>query len=656
MSSKSYYENEKLWGRSETTLLQRQVLNYLSFYCESLAQDARIADLGCGDGIILKELINRYPALKGYGIDFSSEALKHLSSDLRPCLAELTSLPFDDGFFDLCFCIDVLEHIAPDELNKVVAEIHRVCSGPVLIVSPFLESNAVRTVCPHCGCTFNPYYHLNKFSYSLWEQLSESFKDRAVQFVPFGGTKPCIPPEVGSVLIASGVYVTHQHETVCPQCGVNFSRPEPGTARELSMILGPYAAENRDSFNWIFEEMGILTLPKTGWDEYPKVGFFEGILITSRQDLNLKEKEMPALIVKSCYEIDFEDMNAVYPGADLFRSPAYIVDNGKIKKCDTSPGIHWKPGGIVGSEEPVALRLVFPPGSDKRNVTLELQFLPEVAGKLRAILNALPPKNSVQAGYIEAFPSEEPNQMVIELQPDNDFVTPYGLLVDLIWEPDLHLPCSSSGLILHKLIHRDQPIQTFLLKTGINPWPVKPSMGSSYEVDLYPDTVDSLKYGYQGRVFDLTGQLDLGREGGKNIIPMSLFGGLHEDSNGSEARSSHIFNCLVHSYRSAFNEIVEAQGKLEQLLIKTEEQINALLQELTDYKNRLEQTEIEAEEQINALLQELTDYKNRLESEVSSKFQLAANLDILELERDYLLKLIHRLKKRNIIQRIFNCN
>ncbi|MFX4262068.1 methyltransferase domain-containing protein [Pelotomaculum propionicicum] len=654
MSTESYYENEKLWGRPELTLVQRQVLNYLSYYCDKLPPNARIADFGCGDGIILKELITRYPTLNGYGIDFSREALKHLSSDLHPCLADLASLPFDDGFFDLCFCIDVLEHVIPSELNRVVAEIHRVCRGLVLIVSPFLESDAVRTICPHCGCVFSPYYHLNRFSFDSWERaISGNLKDRSVQFVPLGATKPLIPPEIGPILVAAGGYVLHQHETVCPQCKVKFNRPEPGLVRELSTILGPYAAENRDLFNWIFEEMGVLTLPKTGRCEYLQVDPFEGILIASKLDSNLEKREMPALIVKSCYEIDFEEMNAILPGADLFRSPAYIVDYGKLKKCDAYPGILWRSDDIESNQGSTTLRLVFPPEPDRRKVTLELLFLPEVAGTLRAILYALPPKSSIQIGYIEAFPSEAPNNMLIKLEPDNNFVTPFGLLVDLVWEPQSYSPCSASGLILHKLIHRDQPMKSFSLQNiGINPWPVETNKGSSYEIHLFPDAVSSLKYGYQGRVFDLTGQLELGRENNKNIIPMPLWGGLYEKSNVDEAKSGLVFNSLAQFYTSAFHEVEQQVKKyaerMEKEKITSEEIRGKLEQKLVD----LEQLKTKAEEQVNALLHELTDCKNKLKDADREKLQL----NVLELERDYLIKHIHFLKKRNVIQRIFNCD
>ena len=84
-----------------------------------------------------------------------------------------------------------------------------------------------------------------------------------MQFLPFGNDKPYIPPGVGNLMVANGSCVSHQHKTVCPQCKTSFSRPEPISIPNLSLLLSPYAAQKRNLFGLIPEEIGVLTLPSS---------------------------------------------------------------------------------------------------------------------------------------------------------------------------------------------------------------------------------------------------------------------------------------------------------------------------------------------------------------------------------------------------------
>lgn len=655
MKSKNYYKNENLWGRTELTLVHRQVLNFLAFLCDKLPENARIADLGCGDGILLKEIVNQYPGLNGYGVDFSRKALQHLAPNLNPCLADLTSLPFDDGFFNLCFCLDVLEHIIPSKLNRIVAEIHRVCSGPVLIVSPFLESDAVRTICPHCSCVFSPYYHLNRFSFKLWERLIfNHIEGRTMCFVPMGELKTYIPSGLGPVLGALGNYVTHNHKTICPQCETNFSRSAAGDVSELSILLGPYAAQNRNSFGRIFEEMGVLTVPKIEMNRYHQKNTFEGIWITGKTDFSIEKDKIPALIVQSVYEIDFEDPDVISSGADLFKSPAYVIDNGRLKKSDNCPGVFWRTENIENSLSASTLRLVFPPEPDRKNVTLELFFSAQAAGNLCAILNALPPHNSIQVGITEVIPSQNPNCMIIKLMHDDNFVTPYGLLVDLVWKPQLNSSSSASGLTLHNILHHGRKKKNFSLQTtGFNPWPLEPDLRDSYKIHLISDTVSNLKYGYKGRMFDLTGHLIPKINGIKTVINLPLYGGLFENSIDKEIKSdskheTHQFSLDRRIYISIYKDFIKNANNAEQF--KRE------LEVIKQDKNKLELIQAEIEQELAVLKQHKIENEVQIANISKELSNLKNTLEIFELEKNYLMKHISFLKNRNIVQRIFNRN
>lgn len=101
-----------------------------------LPSSSRIADLGCGTGLLLGELVE-----KGYdmsGIDMHpSHLIKLLQRHPKVLLAQsnVENTPFKDASFDAVLLLDVLEHV-DDE--KTLAEAYRLLKrgGIVLILTP----------------------------------------------------------------------------------------------------------------------------------------------------------------------------------------------------------------------------------------------------------------------------------------------------------------------------------------------------------------------------------------------------------------------------------------------------------------------------------------------------------------------------------------
>jgi len=104
----------------------------------SLAGDLaakRVLDVGFGRG----ELVIQ-PAMRGaeaWGIDYSAAAvaiaegaLSDAAPDTRARMhfaeMDVTSLRFPDGFFDVVFMMDVVEHLYPHELRAALTEVRRV--------------------------------------------------------------------------------------------------------------------------------------------------------------------------------------------------------------------------------------------------------------------------------------------------------------------------------------------------------------------------------------------------------------------------------------------------------------------------------------------------------------------------------------------------
>ena len=100
---------------------------------------ARVLDVGCGTGYTLSRLPN---TVRATGIDISSTSVA-LARERAPhatiVQGSATALPFDDGAFDACIALDVLEHLDDDldaarELRRVVRP-----GGVVLITVPALK-------------------------------------------------------------------------------------------------------------------------------------------------------------------------------------------------------------------------------------------------------------------------------------------------------------------------------------------------------------------------------------------------------------------------------------------------------------------------------------------------------------------------------------
>lgn len=77
----------------------------------------KLLDIGCGGGMISETLPYYYPKGALYGCDVSKSAItyakKYGSGKVSYSFMKGKRLPYKDGFFDVCICLDVLEHV-PD--------------------------------------------------------------------------------------------------------------------------------------------------------------------------------------------------------------------------------------------------------------------------------------------------------------------------------------------------------------------------------------------------------------------------------------------------------------------------------------------------------------------------------------------------------------
>jgi ubiquinone/menaquinone biosynthesis C-methylase UbiE len=97
----------------------------------------KILDLGCGTGRHITYLLQK--GFRVYGCDSSENALKIAKeiipeAEFRTC--DMTSLPYENNFFDGVICHFVIQHGKIADIKKAVSEIYRVLrNGGILYLS-----------------------------------------------------------------------------------------------------------------------------------------------------------------------------------------------------------------------------------------------------------------------------------------------------------------------------------------------------------------------------------------------------------------------------------------------------------------------------------------------------------------------------------------
>jgi malonyl-CoA O-methyltransferase len=97
-------------------------------------QGALVLDAGAGKGRFARALLDRQPGARFVAMDISLAMLRCVSSDVAPCAATLTALPFADASFDSAYAVESLEHAV--DIERAVAELCRVVrpGGRIVVI------------------------------------------------------------------------------------------------------------------------------------------------------------------------------------------------------------------------------------------------------------------------------------------------------------------------------------------------------------------------------------------------------------------------------------------------------------------------------------------------------------------------------------------
>ena len=110
----------------------------IDFY--QLPKNAKILDIGCGKGFLLRDFKLLLPEAEVIGIDVSSYAIENGHPDVIDKLinGNCTSLPWRDQYFDLAISINTFHNLYNYELEMAIREIQRVANNKYICVESYI--------------------------------------------------------------------------------------------------------------------------------------------------------------------------------------------------------------------------------------------------------------------------------------------------------------------------------------------------------------------------------------------------------------------------------------------------------------------------------------------------------------------------------------
>ncbi len=130
-------------GRKFTGLVEfavrRVAGRHVKFLARRVPQGGRILDVGCGRGVLLKELADR--GFKSYGFEVNPSAAVGVDPRIEMRIGDdLRDVEYPSGFFDQVIIWHVLEHVS--DPRATIEEIHRILKpgGEIVVAVPNFSS------------------------------------------------------------------------------------------------------------------------------------------------------------------------------------------------------------------------------------------------------------------------------------------------------------------------------------------------------------------------------------------------------------------------------------------------------------------------------------------------------------------------------------
>jgi len=148
--NKNYFMSGNKTAYNNYFVQQEKIFNpfwmkYIDRYSQQ-SPNKKHLDVGCACGTLVNIMLkNKW---NSYGIDISNYAIsegKKIYEMDNIQQKSCTKLPFLDNQFGYITCIDVIEHLVPEDLEMCISEIHRCLykQGVVFIATPNLIDNCL---------------------------------------------------------------------------------------------------------------------------------------------------------------------------------------------------------------------------------------------------------------------------------------------------------------------------------------------------------------------------------------------------------------------------------------------------------------------------------------------------------------------------------
>ena len=156
-----------------------------------------VLDFGCGPAFFIEHLVDlKIKPAKYIGLDFSKDSVKNINHkenpefELQGIFAQELPSELQDKSVDICFLIEVIEHLNDKYIDDTLNEIYRVLrpGGVLIITTPNNEDlEYSKNFCPECGCIYHKWQHERKFNCAELEKtiLRYGFHTKRVSEVTF---------------------------------------------------------------------------------------------------------------------------------------------------------------------------------------------------------------------------------------------------------------------------------------------------------------------------------------------------------------------------------------------------------------------------------------------------------------------------------------
>ena len=181
--NKKYLESNPTWHIEDSPYKVDLILKAIN---RSGIQFENILDIGCGAGMVVKILSEKYPSKSFHGVDISPDAAKFFKD------RNTTNLEYShatDKFFDVAICLDVFEHV--EDYIGFLKEIK--AKAKFIIFNIPLDMNVIKLLSPGLRYARENVGHIHYFnSFTALETLKEAGYQIIDNYLSASFTK--IPP------------------------------------------------------------------------------------------------------------------------------------------------------------------------------------------------------------------------------------------------------------------------------------------------------------------------------------------------------------------------------------------------------------------------------------------------------------------------------